>query len=148
LPPEIRALVRAIIDHYEQQLAELKVELAAARKTPQNSSQPPSSQHPHAKPPAAKPRSNKKPGGQPGHPKHERTLVPTEECQDVISCKPVVCRRCGGKLAGSDLAPLRHQVWELPEIRPLVTEYVKVHAPLRISGGGLPAKWAATAVAM
>lgn len=68
LPPEIRALVRAIIDHYEQQLAELKAELAGLRKTPQNSSLPPSSQHPHAKPPIAKPRSKKKSGGQPGHP--------------------------------------------------------------------------------
>jgi len=72
LPPEIRALVRAIIDHYEQQLAELKAELAGVKKTPQNSSLPPSSQHPHAKPPVAKPRSNKKSGGQPGHPKHAR----------------------------------------------------------------------------
>jgi len=33
LPPEIRALVQAIIDHYERQLGELRAELAAARKT-------------------------------------------------------------------------------------------------------------------
>jgi len=123
LPPEIRALVWAIIDHYEQQLAELKAELSGVRKTPQNSSLPPSSQHPHAKPPAAKPRSNKKPGGQPGHPKHERALIPTEQCTEVVSRKPEACRRCGGKLAGNDPVPLRHQVWELPEIKPLVTEY-------------------------
>jgi len=123
LPPEIRALVQAIIDHYERQLAELRAELAAARKTPQNSSLPPSSQHPHAKPPAERPRSGKKPGGQPGHPKHERALLPTEQCTEVVPRKPETCRRCGGKLAGSDSAPLRHQVWELPEIKPLVTEY-------------------------
>jgi transposase len=123
LPPETRALVRAIIDHYERQLAELRVELAGVRKTPQNSSLPPSSQHPHAKPPATKPRSNKKPGGQPGHPKHERALIPTEQCTEVVSRKPETCRRCGGKLAGNDPVPLRHQVWELPEIQPLVTEY-------------------------
>jgi transposase len=123
LPPEIRALVRAIIEHYEQQLAELRGELAGARKTPQNSSLPPSSQHPHAKLPATKPRSNKKPGGQPGHPKHERALIPTEECTEVVPRKPETCRRCGGKLAGNDSVPLRHQVWELPEIKPLVTEY-------------------------
>jgi transposase len=123
LPPEIRALVRVIIEHYEQQLAELRAELAGARKTPQNSSLPPSSQHPHAKPAAAKPRSNKKPGGQPGHPKHERALIPTEQCADVVVRKPDLCRRCGGKLVGNGSAPLRHQVWELPEIKPLVTEY-------------------------
>jgi transposase len=123
LPPEIQALVRAIIEHYEKQLAELKAELAGARKTPQNSSVPPSSQHPHAKPPTAKPRSNKKPGGQPGHPKHARALIPVEQCDDVVSRKPDLCRRCGGQLGGNDPAPLRHQVWELPEIQPLVTEY-------------------------
>jgi transposase len=123
LPSEIRALVRAIIEHYERQLAELKAELAGARKTPQNSSLPPSSQHPHAKPSAVKPRSHKKPGGQPGHPKHERALIPTEHCDDVVARKPDFCRRCSGKLVGNDSAPLRHQVWELPEIKPLVTEY-------------------------
>lgn len=123
LPPEIRALVRAIIDHYEQQLAELKAELAGLRKTPQNSSLPPSSQHPHAKPPIAKPRSKKKSGGQPGHPKRERALIPTEQCSEVVSRKPAACRRCGGQLTGNDPLPLRHQVWELPEVKPLVTEY-------------------------
>ena len=37
--------------------------------------------------------------------------------------KPTECRRCGSPLAGEDAAPLRHQVWELPEIQALVTEY-------------------------
>ena len=36
---------------------------------------------------------------------------------------PGECRRCGEKLSGLDPEPLRHQVWELPEIKPLVTEY-------------------------
>jgi transposase len=35
----------------------------------------------------------------------------------------VACRRCGGGLAGSDPAPRRHQVWDIPEFKPLVTEY-------------------------
>lgn len=39
------------------------------------------------------------------------------------SLKPTECRKCGEKLAGNDAEPLRHQVWELPEIKPLVTEY-------------------------
>jgi len=41
----------------------------------------------------------------------------------VLSLKPTECRRCGGRLAGEDADPLRHQVWELPEIKPHVTEY-------------------------
>jgi transposase len=50
-------------------------------------------------------------------------LLPVEQCQQVIPCRPVACRRCGRGLDGTDPQPLRHQVWELPEIRPDVTEY-------------------------
>lgn len=130
LSPEVRGVVQAIIDHYERQVAELKAEvaklkaeLAAARKTPRNSSLPPSSEHPHAKAPPAKSKSKKKRGGQPGHEKYERALLPTEQCQQVVPVKPERCRRCGRKLCGHDPAPLRHQVWDLPPIEPLVSEY-------------------------
>src|SRR5687768_6203223 len=85
LPPEIEALVVAIIDHYERRIAELEARL---NKTPQNSSLPPSTQHPHAKPPAKKPKSKKKRGGQPGHAKHERPLIPSQDCDDVQELKP------------------------------------------------------------
>jgi hypothetical protein len=47
-------------------------------------------------------------------------LIPTDQCNDVQTLRPNECRRCGAKLAGSDPEPLRHQVWELPEIEPLV----------------------------
>ena len=62
-------------------------------------------------------------GGQPGHIKHERSLLPSADCDQVQMVKPTQCRRCGRQLRGSDPAPLRHQVWELPEIKPIVTEY-------------------------
>ena len=112
--------MRAVIEYYEGRIAELEARLG---KTPQNSSLPPSSQHPHAKPDRRKSRSKKRRGGQPGHKKHERPLIPADECDEVQELKPTECRRCGGKLTGRDCEPLRHQVWELPEIRPLVTEY-------------------------
>jgi transposase len=120
LPPEIQTLIRAIIDHYEARIAELEAKLG---KTPQNSSRPPSTQHPHAKPALKKAKRKRKRGGQPGHRKHERALLPVEKCDDVQQHKPTACRRCGEKLRGSDPQPLRHQVWELPEIRPSVTEH-------------------------
>jgi transposase len=123
-------VVQAIIDHYERQVAELKAEvaqlqadLAAAKKTPRNSSLPPSSEHPHSKPPPTKPKSKRRRGGQPGHPKHERALIPTEQCNEVVGHKPDNCRRCGRLLVGTDPAPLRHQVWEIPKIKPLITEH-------------------------
>jgi transposase len=79
-------------------------------------------QHPHARP-TPKPRPKNKHGGQRGHKKHDRALIPTEQCDDVQTLKPFECRRCGTRLSGSDPQPRRHQVWELPEIKPLVTEY-------------------------
>jgi transposase len=120
LPPEFQALLRSVIEYYEGRIADLESRLG---KTPQNSSLPPSTQHPHAKPQPQKPKSKKKRGGQPGHPKHERPLVPTSEFDEVQELKPTECRKCGTRLRGRDADPLRHQVWELPEIQPLVTEY-------------------------
>jgi transposase len=125
-PPEAQAIIRALL----AQIAELKAELEQLRrqvsgsgKTPQNSSLPPSTQHPHARPQPPRRKSRKKRGGQPGHEKHERPLISTDQCDDVQLLKPTECRRCGAKLSGTDPEPLRHQVWELPEIKPHVTEY-------------------------
>jgi len=133
LPPEIQGLVRAIIDHYERQLAQLRAEVARLKKSPQNSSLPPSTQHPHAKPPR-KAKSKKQQGGQPGHARHERPLIPTAQCDDVQSLQPTECRRCGTNLAGRDPQPLRHQVWDLPEIKPHVTEYQRHRLVCRCCG--------------
>jgi transposase len=123
-PPEAQAIIRALLAEIEELKARLEeLERQAKGKTPQNSSLPPSSQHPHAKPVPTKRKSNKKRGGQPGHKKYERPLIPTDQCDNVVSRQPIECRRCGAKLSGNDPEPLRHQVWELPEIKPLVTEY-------------------------
>jgi len=123
LPPDFRALLQAVIEHYEKRIAALEAEVAALKKSPRNSSLPPSTEHPHAKPIPDKVGLKKKPGGQPGHAKHERPLIPTEQCAKTIPCRPTACRRCGTTLAGDDPQPWRHQVWELPEIKPIVTEY-------------------------
>lgn len=123
LPPELRAIVRTLIDHYEARIAALQAELASSRKTPRNSSLPPSSEHPHARPPTRRAASKKTRGGQPGHTKHERALIPAEQCDEVVSLRPQACRRCGGRLRGDDPQPLRHQVWDVPPIQPHVTEY-------------------------
>jgi len=123
-PPEAQAIIRALL----AEIAELKarieeLERQAKGKTPQNSSLPPSTQHPHARPQPPKRKSKKKRGGQPGHEKHERPLIPTGQCEEAIPLRPTECRRCGSKLSGNDPEPLRHQVWEVPEIKPHVTEY-------------------------
>jgi transposase len=94
MPPEFRVLLQAVIDHYEKQIAALEAEVAALKKTPRNSSLPPSTEHPHAKPAPQKEKSGKKQGGQPGHPKHVRSLIPTEQCQKIVTLKPTACRGC------------------------------------------------------
>jgi transposase len=125
-PPESQAIIRTLLAkmaEQERRIERLEAELNSLRKTPRNSSLPPSTQHPHAKPATGTVKSKRKRGGQPGHPKHERSLIPSEDCQEVVTFKPEQCRRCGTKLSGADSEPLRHQVWELPEIQPVVTEY-------------------------
>jgi transposase len=122
-PPEAQAIIRMLlarIAQLDRRVAELEARL---NKSPRNSSLPPSSQHPHAKPALPKPKSKRKRGGQPGHEKYQRALISTEDCQEVVSLRPSACRRCGTKLSGTDPEPLRHQVWELPEIKPIVIEY-------------------------
>lgn len=118
-PAEAQTVIRLLL----AQLAEMDTELKALKKTPQNSSLPPSTQHPQAKPAPPKTKSPQKRGGQPGHARCERPLIPSVECARVVACQAVSCRRCGRGLSGRDPAPLRHQVWELPEIKPVVIEY-------------------------
>src|SRR5438874_13224218 len=118
LPPAVVAFLQWQAEQIRAltaRVAELEAKLG---KDSANSSLPPSAAHPHAKPPRAKRPSRRSPGGQPGHAKHERALIPVEQCQAVVTCRPTVCRRCGEPLAGADPEPLRHQVWELPEVLP------------------------------
>ena len=126
-PASVLALLRwqgEQIVRLTARVAELEAKLARLQgATPANSSKPPSSTHPHDKPPPSKPKSTRKRGGQPGHEKHERPLLPREQCQQVVPIIPTACRRCGKALAGVDPTPLRHQVWDLPEIAPIVVEY-------------------------
>ena len=126
MTPAVKAFVLVLLGRIEElegkvQELEAKVEKLTKRDpklTPDNSSLPPSSQHPHAKSKGPKTKaSQKRLGAQPGHPKHNRDLIPADQCDQVIELKPETCRRCGQELSGVDYDPLRHQVWELPEIR-------------------------------
>ncbi len=65
LAAEMTPAVRAFVDALLQRIDQLEAELKGLRKTPQNSSLPPSTQHPHAKPPSSRTKSKKNRGGQP-----------------------------------------------------------------------------------
>ena len=49
--------------------------------------------------------------------------MPTKDCDEVKTLRSRQCRKCNARLKGKDPEPLRHQVIELPEIKPIVTEY-------------------------
>ena len=91
-----------------------------------NSSRPPSSDPLwlRRKPPT--PPSGRSPGGQPGHPGHQRPLLPPDQMDELVTIKPDRCS-CGNRLRGHDSNPIRHQVADLPPIKPHWTEY-QLHA--------------------
>jgi hypothetical protein len=56
-----------------------------------------------------------------------------EEVDEIIVLKPAFCGRCQQSLDGDDPQPQRHQVFEIPPMRPVVTEYQFIGRYLRIS---------------
>jgi transposase len=123
-PPAAQAAILALVQQYEQRLAVLQQQLDDLRQqlgqNSTNSSKPPSTDDPAVKRSPAKPPAGRSRGGQPGHALHQRPLLPPDQTHTL---KPSACRRCGQALTGQDEQPLRHQVLELPPIRPTVTEY-------------------------
>src|SRR5688572_14740412 len=99
-PPAVVAYLRWQAEQIARLTARVAQLEAKLGKGPANSSKPPSTAHPHDKPASPKPKSARRPGGQPGHAKHERALIPAEQCQAVVPCVPAACRRCGKPLAG------------------------------------------------
>jgi len=129
MTPAVRMFVEMLlarIAQHNRQLVQLRAKMvqleAKLNKTSRNSSKPPSTGHPHARPLPKTTKSRKKRGGQPGHDRFERTLIPAQQCQSVMTCKPEVCRGCGESLSGKDSSPLRQEVWDV-QIKPVVTEY-------------------------
>jgi transposase len=137
------------IAELEGQLAELRAQLAAAlariteleeklRRSSRNSGKPPSSDTPaqvaeraerRKKAAAITKPGGRKPGGQPGHEKFTRQVVPPEQVAQHADCVPEHCERCNERLHGSDPNPELHQVFHLPEIIPLVYQYARHALP-------------------
>jgi transposase len=119
------------ISEQEKQITDLERQLALRKRNSTNSSKPPSSDGlaGEQRPRGRKHKSQRKPGGQLGHPGHHRPLIPTAEVNVLKVLLPGKCEHCGRKLpqkpdqvttAGE---PRRHQVTEIPEIQPHTTEY-------------------------
>ena len=125
----VRELVRQLNAGKEklEQLSQRVTELEEKQsKNSKNSSQPPSKDGFGAKGEQAR-----KPGSRRRKPlkfkvmegKGERGLYEAEACRAVYEVKAEVCPRCGEPLSGVDEQPYRHQVVDVPEVKPDVVEY-------------------------
>lgn len=117
------AELMAKVEQLTARVAELEARLG---QNSSNSSKPPSSDV-SGTPRRGKKSTGRRPGGQPGHKKHERRLLPPEQVQRFVELVPRRCKSCGQGLAGKDSKPKRHQVVEVPPLSAVVTEY-RCHA--------------------
>lgn len=135
-PPAVRAALQAallVIEQLlplQQQLAALQQQVAELQarlnQHSGNSSKPPSSDPPSAPPRPGQPPRGRARGAQIGHVGQHRPLLPPDEVHEIVPHHPLICPACQADLPPSlpDVAPiLRQQVWEIPELRPLVSEH-------------------------
>ncbi len=90
-----------------------------------NSSKPPSSDSPEqkAKRPRQRKASPRNKGGQPGHTKHERALVPEDEVDVIEQYFPHERCGCGGSVEMAEQPRCRHQIFDIPPTKMRVTEH-------------------------
>src|SRR5438874_3758549 len=124
LQAQVDALT-ATVAQLQATLAQVQAQLAAARKDSSTSSKPPSSDIVKPpKPPPPQGQDKRQAGGQPGHPKHERLLVPPE----MLTAPPhdyllEICPDCGrGLLPAGDDVRVVQQV-EITEVPVLIEEH-------------------------
>jgi transposase len=138
LPPEIwehtPPVAQEMILAQATALAQLRAEVAQLKATVEeltqrlgrnshNSSKPPSADPPQARIRSRREPSGRRPGGQPGHEGQTRAVVPVEAVDGLMPVKPMQCPRGHHPLRGEDPQPQRHQVAELPPVKPVIAEY-------------------------
>jgi transposase len=126
------------LDPRDQLIAELRAELAEMRarvvelerqlkQSSQNSSRPPSTDAPHIKRPPKQGPTGRKPGGQPGHKRNQRSLLPADQVDEFVDHWPPWCEDCNSELSSVGRIEVgeaeRHQVTELPVAKAHVTEH-------------------------
>ena len=141
-PPEAQAYIRTLEARVETLASIVHTLQEQLNQTSRNSSRPPSSDPPqHGRP--RRSRGERRRGGQPGHLGSTRTLVPVEEVDEVVVLKPEQCTYCQAPLSGDDPKPWRHQVIEIPPIKPVVTEYQWHQLVCSVCGEVTRAPWPA-----
>ena len=125
------------IGEAEKQIEDLERQLGLRQQNSTTSSKPPSSDGlagEQRERGSKRKKSQRKPGGQPGHRGHWRGPAPADRVNKVVQLFPPVCRHCEHLFAGDSRPPAtqgepqRHQVTELPRIEAQITEYLCEHA--------------------
>jgi transposase len=113
--------LNGIIQTQASKIAKLEAQL---NTNSSNSSKPPSTDPPwkKKKKPGKHGDKNKK-GAQEGHVGVTRELVPVEKVDNVIQCKPEHICGCGSQVLIDESDYERKQVFELPQMKPYVTEF-------------------------
>ena len=88
-----------------------------------NSSKPPSSNGPGQGNRAQRRASQRKRGAQPGHKGSARAMLDEEQVDQIIDCKPAEVCECGAAMEILADEPLRHQVFDVPQVKAQVHEY-------------------------
>ena len=130
----------------DKEIADLERQLGLRRQNSTTSSRPPSSDGlagEQRKRGSRRKKSQRKPGGQPGHRGRWRGLAPLSRVDQVIELFPPKCRHCECRLSRKTTTQgeaRRHQVTELPAIEAHVTEYRCVNVVCPECGKGTQAE--------
>ena len=112
--------LEAIVDKLQRVVEDLQEKVG---RNSQNSSKPPSSDGPATPARPRKPPTGRKAGAQPGHPAHQRPLVPVDQVSWLQVVMPTGCDCCGGHLQINPDDAVRHQVIHIRPTPPDVWEY-------------------------
>lgn len=123
-----KEMVVTTILNLDAKCAELEKKLAALTKNSTNSNNPPSKDGPGVTRYPKKSASQKKQGAQPGHKGKNREMLPSHQVDHIRHHYPDRCQNCQRTITPEEKHPSknpleRHQVWDLPPIKPVVTEH-------------------------
>ena len=122
----VMARIEELSEAYEAALARIEQLEERLGLNSGNSDKPPSSDPPWDKVKRPGKHKKRRQGGQPGHRGHQRALIDAADVDRIEDVRPTTCAACATPLNGTDPAPRRHQVAELPKPKVIVTEY-RVH---------------------
>jgi transposase len=119
--------IQQVIEHLVSENQALKASLSLIEEqlhqNSQNSSRPPSQDGFEKKTAEVKDKSKKKRGGQTGHPGTQPKFYELSDGDVIENHVPKICGLCGEDLTGEEASPYRHQILELPSLRPQITEH-------------------------